>query len=112
MPAGKLLGYEPCGLLRIIGSQGAVVLLESDAPGGRSAIGVLSFSGWKVMKRPGPPFGGGAAGIPECALEPTSPFTPASLTNTTPAFCARPIHEVGLRGRSTGLGCEPFVMGA
>ena len=76
MPAGKLLAYEPYGPRGIIGSQGAVVLLESDAHGGRSAIGVLSSSGRKVMKRPGPPFGGGTAGIPECAVEPTAPFTP------------------------------------
>jgi len=55
MPAGKLLACEPYGPLGIIGSQGAVVLLESSASGGRSVLGVLCSSVRKVMKVAGSP---------------------------------------------------------
>jgi hypothetical protein len=55
MPAGKLLACEPYGPREIIRSQGAVVFLESGAPGGRSTVGVLCSSVRMVMKLAGSP---------------------------------------------------------
>jgi hypothetical protein len=50
MPARKLLACEPYAPRGIIGSQRAVVFLESGASGGRSTVGVLCSSVRKVTK--------------------------------------------------------------